>query len=287
MLAAFWSTHHGQSCTTTNTAAVACAFALRHHSKLLLAHTHARRSTLEACLRDEQALRERDAGDFANHGMDALFRLSRSGRLHEDRVADYAWSLLRDHRFDLLPGSSKALLPDAETVARIGEVFACARRAYDTILVDVHSGMDAAGSHALLAAADFRLVCLNQNLSLLDRALGEGEAFASLPDKPTLFLLSRYDREVSPSLRDIARRYGLPTGRFVAVPYSAGMMKACNAGRLYEFVLRHLDDRKSGERPLMDALCTLADRLAQAGDSVEKSAFPNGPAERAGGGVRP
>ena len=73
MLAAFWSTHHGQSCTTTNTAAVACVCALRHHGKLLLAHTHARRSTLEACLLDEQALRERDAGDFANHARLANF----------------------------------------------------------------------------------------------------------------------------------------------------------------------------------------------------------------------
>lgn len=265
MLAAFWSTHHGQTCTTTNAAAVACAYAILHRDKLLLAHTHTRRSTLEACLLDAQALRERDAGDFANHGMDALLRLSRSARLRDDSVPDYTWSLLREHQFDLLPGTTKDALTKEDTVERIGEVFACAVRSYDTVLVDVHSGTDAIASEAMLRAADLCLICLNQNRALLESSLGEGDALQGLSGRPVRYLVSRYDREVSPSTGDIARRYGLRPEHVVAVPYSAGLMKACNAGRLYEFVLRHLEDRRSPEKTLMDAFREVAFMLSQEG----------------------
>ena len=268
MLAAFWSTHHGQACTTTNAAAVACTVAIRKPGKLLLAHTHARRSTLESCLLDEQALRERDAGDFANQGMDALVRLSRSERLRQEMVPDYTWSLLREHRLDLLPGSTKEALPDGEAQSHVGEVFRCAGQSYDHVLVDVHSGVDAAGSVTLLEAADLCLVCLNQNKALLDATFEQG-GLRILDGKPVRYLVSRYDSSVSPSVRDIARRYGLQADKVHPIPYSPGLMRACNTGRLYEFMLRHLENRRSPERLLMEAVRQLAAVVSEEGGRAQ------------------
>lgn len=265
MLAVFWSTHHGQACTTTNAAAVACAAAILKRGKLLLAHTHARRSTLESCLLDETALRERDAGDFANQGMDALLRLSRSERLRKEMVPDYTWSLLQEHRLDLLPGTTKEALPDGESEGHIGEVFRCAVQSYDNVLVDVHSGVEAAGTVTLLQAADLCLVCLNQNRALLDTAFEKGDMRQVLNGKPVRYLISRYDPGVSPSARDIGRRYGLKPELIHSVPYSPGLMRACNAGRLFEFMLRHLEDRRSPEHPLMEAVRQLTATLSGEG----------------------
>jgi hypothetical protein len=265
MLAAFWSTHHGQTCTTTNTAAVACALALLTRQRLLLAHTHSRRSTLEGCLLTEQGLKERDAGDFADHGMDALLRLVRSGRLHEGGLPDYAWSLLRDRRLDLLPGTTKAEPFAGSSLESLVDVFLCASRAYDTVLVDVHSGTEATGSLPLVKTADACLVCLNQNRAVLDMAFANPFLLQGKEDKPLLFLVSRYDPDNGLTVRDMARRYGLRQERLVAIPYSPGLARACNAGRLYEFILRHLEDRRSPEKELMQSLRQLVSLLSEMG----------------------
>jgi hypothetical protein len=265
MLAAFWSTHHGQTCTTTNTAAAACAVALLTRRKLLLAHTHSRRSTLEGCLLTEQGLKERDAGDFADHGMDALLRLARSGRLHEGGLPNYTWSLLRDRRLDLLPGTAKTEPFAGSSLENLVDVFRCASRSYDTVLVDVHSGTDATGSLPLVKTADACLVCLNQNRAVLDMAFANDLLLQEKDDHQRLFLVSRYDPDNGLSVRDMARRYGMRQDQMVAIPYSPGLARACNAGRLYEFVLRHLEDRHSPERELMKALRQLVSHLSGMG----------------------
>lgn len=265
MLVAFWSTHHGQTCTTTNAAATACAYALLTRKTLLLAHTQARRSTIEACLLTDQGLKERDSGDFADHGMDALLRLIRSQRLQEDSLSDYAWSLLRDHRLDLLPGTAKAEPFSGTSREQLVDVLRCASRAYDTVMVDVHSGTEAAGSLSVVQAADICVVCLNQNRALLDAAFEEDSLARIREEKQTLYLVSRFDPGNGLSVSDIARRYGLPMGTMTAIPYSPMLARACNAGRLYEYVLRHLDDRRSSELPLMHALRQLVSLLTASG----------------------
>lgn len=258
MLVAFWSTHHGQACTTTNAAAVACAATMLQQGKLLMAHTQARRSTLETCLLDEKSIRERETGDFANHGMDALLRLVRNERLRDVMVPDYTWSLLHNHRFDLLPGTAKMSLPQDDAGTSVCEVFHAACRFYDNVLVDVHSGIEAEGTTSILQEAECCLVCVNQNRVLLDTVFSSSTVRRLIEEKKAGFLVSRYDRDAGISLRDIARRYSIPTDRVHPVPYNAGLMNACNRGRLLEFVLRHLEDPRSPEQPLMKALRTIA-----------------------------
>ena len=56
-------------------------------------------------------------------------------------VPDYAYSILKNHRLDIMPGSlkkDKRSPGDYELMFRIVE---CARQFYDIVLIDVHSGL--------------------------------------------------------------------------------------------------------------------------------------------------
>ncbi len=266
MMTAFWAMQHGQACTTTNTAAVCCAAALLTNFTLLAAHTHARRSTLERCLFTGRELEGHDSGDFANHGMDALLRLARNGRLRESMVPDYAWSLLRNNRLDVLPGSDRPYLSDGGDIPLVKEVFQTAARFYDQVLMDVHSGMEMEGTLEVLETADRLFLCLNQNQYLLDACFGEERLSRWIQHAKTRFFLSRYDEDVNLTPATLARRYGIARSRIFVIPHSASLMRACNGGVLYDFVARHMPDPRSPERMLMAALREAVKQLPTGGN---------------------
>lgn len=261
MLTAFWSTHHGQACTTANTAAIACATALLCKGKMLVAHTHAHEGTLERFLFQPRDLAGFDAGDFANHGMDALLRLARNGRLQGAMVPDYAWSLLRENRLDVLPGTEKQASPDGAGADRVLDVLKAANCFYDRVMIDLGSGFGVNGALSLLRAADYRMVCLSQNAALLEHWFSDGTLRGELESKHTAILLSRYDPAVGNTPADISRKYGIPRSKLFPIPYSAALMQACNSGTVYDFLARHLQEVKSQERELMNALRNAVEQL--------------------------
>ena len=265
MITAFWSTHHGQACTTTNTVAVTCMSALLRKGKHLAAHTHVSRSTLEQCLFPPRELIGHEAGDFANRGMDALLRLSRSGRLNSGMVPDYTWSLLRENRLDVLPGTQKPTRPESGEGKQILNVFRTAGQHYDHVAIDVHSGLDMEGTHALLQGADCLVICLNQNQRVLESWFSDNELRGTLERPSTLILLGRYDNEADVTPANIARKYGIPRTRVLPVPYSAALMQACNHGTVYDFLARHVQDARSPERELMDSLKRVTEQLPDGG----------------------
>lgn len=261
MLTAFWSTHHGQACTTANTAGIACATALLRKKKILAANTHARCHSLERCLFPSRDLAGFDTGDFANHGMDALLRLSRNGRLQGAMVPDYTWALLRENRLDVLPGTDKPALPDGDGAMRILDVFKAAKGFYDYVFVDMQSGIETDGTLPLLRSVDCRLICLNQNANLLDAWFSNRTIREQVETDKTLFLLSRYDPAVGSTPADIARKHGIARSRIFTIPYSAALMQACNMGCVYDFLARHLMVAKSPEHDLMLSLREVVEQL--------------------------
>jgi len=267
MMTAFWSIQHGQACTTSNTAAVACMSAILKKGKLLAAHTHISRSPLEKCLFPSRELAGHDSGDFANHGLDALLRLSRSGRLSSGMVPDYTWSLLRENRLDVLPGTQRPSRVDGPDADQILQVFQAAVRHYGHVMVDVHSGLEVEGTLDILTAADRLMVCLNQNSHMLESWFSDRNTRSKLENHSACFLISRYDRDVGLTPANIARKYGVPRTRVLPVPYSAALMHACNQGNLYDFLARHAADVKSPERDLMDSLKEVVELLNEGGES--------------------
>jgi len=263
MMTTFWSTHHGQSATTSNTVAVACAMAVLYPKKTLLVHTHTKRSTLEACLFPDRMMKGFDTGDFANHGMDALFRLSKNGRLTGEMVPDYTWSILKDHKLDLLPGTEKNMMPEYSDESSFSQIFRAAEAYYKQVFVDLHSGLEMKGTLVLLQEAVQNIICLNQNEHLLDLYFQDKELRAQVEKSNTLFILSRYDPEVGVTPKSISRKYKIPLSRIMTIPYNSSFMQACNHGVAYDFISRHILDGKSPEKAFMKEIQKLAEKLEE------------------------
>ena len=261
MQIAFWSSHHGQSCTTSNTAAVAVAVALQSKGKTLVAHNHFQRSTLETCLMKPNDLKGIHIGGFANQGVDALIRLVRSGRLIGKMVPDYTWSLLPEHRLDLLPGTEKASISAISEEFLLKDALLAAREFYNHILIDIHSGLEEPVGNSILEASDLVMVCLNQNAALLDSYFSNEQFKTFFKGKPLVYLISRYDENVGVSAGNIVRRYGLSKKDVFTVTYSSAFMDACNRGSVYEFIARHMTDTRSPERAFMLDLKRIVDHV--------------------------
>lgn len=267
MIVSFWSTHHGQACTTANSVAVACASASEGARKMLLAHTHARLSTLEQCLFSEKELAGRDAGDFGNHGLDALIRLCKNGRLKDAMVPDYAWSILRGSRFDVLPGTLKSIQAENNEFSWILEIVKAAEGFYDTVILDVHSGSSVIETAQVLTASDVCFIGLSQNAHMVQACLSDENVKSLIEKKKCYFLISRYDEDVGLTANDIARKHKLHREAVFTVPYSAGFMQASNKGCVYEFITRHFPQAKSPEAQLMKALKAIISLIDAGGDS--------------------
>lgn len=258
MITSFWSTHHGQTATTSAAVAVASAAALLQPERTLLAHTHTSRSTLETCLFTQRDMQSFDIGEFSNHGLDALLRLSRNGRLQGEMVPDYSWSVLKENRLDVLPGSEKSTPSEGDDTVAILRVFDAAKEFYGRVFVDVHSGVEPDVTLPLLKTSGQTVICLNQNTHVLASYFQDKPLRSQIEKPNTVFLLSRYDADMGMTAADVARKHNISRNRVLVLPYSAAFAHAANEGRVYDFISRHLWDAKSPELPFMQALKTLA-----------------------------
>ncbi|CAH0121170.1 hypothetical protein PAE9249_03696 [Paenibacillus sp. CECT 9249] len=237
---AFWSPACGQTGTSTNLAAAAAVIGLDYYMKTLVAYTKPGSALEPSLVRKPDELA---APAFDNTGLDALKRLARSNRLTANIVKDYTRPILKD-RLDFLPGPTD--FNEQEDKAGAGElvqhIFACAGQFYDTVLVEVGSGTSDELTNAILEASDVIVVNLNQNAALLDRWLGRGGSFDTLRGKTCVYLLGRYDRQSRYKAGNIARKYHCKT--LFTVPYSAGLMDACNDHAVIEFFMRNRNVRQ-------------------------------------------
>ena len=64
------------------------------------------RSAIEGYLFKETN-RKHSIHNLGNQGIDALLRLMKNGRLKSEMIADYTYSVLKNHRMDLLLGTEK------------------------------------------------------------------------------------------------------------------------------------------------------------------------------------
>ena len=95
----FWSNYH-QIGTTYNMIATAVCTALEYRMRILLAHTHFDRSSLETAFMEKRYIRH-ELTDLSDTGIDALSRVLKFNKLEKDDVANYTTTILKS-RLDLL-----------------------------------------------------------------------------------------------------------------------------------------------------------------------------------------
>ena len=229
---AFWSSVHGQAATTSNLVAAATVIGMEYMVRALLTHTHHTHSTLESAYLP--FVGENQLLPFSDSGMDAVERLVRSGRLQPDNIKDYASLLLKD-RLDLLAGTTKPTTAFLERLEEVLPAFLeCATRYYDVTLLDVPSGFQHPLTDTVLQSSDLIVVCLSQNVAVLDRFFSDENRPSVFEERELLLLLGRYDKNSKYTATNIARKYGYKKPIYI-VPTCSDFLDACNSHSVIDF----------------------------------------------------
>jgi MinD-like ATPase involved in chromosome partitioning or flagellar assembly len=258
-----WSNMHGQAATSATTAALASALAQKTAYKVLVAHNHIERSALESYLFRQPADVDKSIHNISNQGMDALVRLYKNGRLKPDMVADYTYSLLKDHRLDILAGTTKKEKTTAGDRDVIINIINCAKGFYDLVVMDTHSGLNENNSLKILETSDFIIFCINQNLFLLEDLSKFLSKYPFLKQKRSAYVISRYEKNGLLSRGNIARKYGISKASIFELPNSANFMEALNKGRVFEYIAFYQNAKACEDKALTDSVNSLCDFIIE------------------------
>lgn len=231
-----WSNMHGQAAVSATTAALASTIAQKTNLKTLITHNHIGESALESYLFKNTLFQNKPTQGINNQGIDALLRLMKNGRLKPDMVTDYTYSVLKNHRMDILHGTSKKEAMSAEDYELILKIKDCAKKFYNIILEDAHSELAQNNCLNLLEKSDVIIFCINQNILLLNNLMLLFKKYSFLKEKKSAFIVSRYERNASLTLANIARRFNLSKGSIFHIPSSSQFADSLNTGRVFEYI---------------------------------------------------
>ncbi|AGA60028.1 CobQ/CobB/MinD/ParA nucleotide binding domain-containing protein (plasmid) [Thermobacillus composti KWC4] len=242
-LVAFWGPIHGQVGTTGSTLAVSASIGTEYTTKTLVSHTHWAHSTLERGFLKQKMENENNLINFTDIGLDALARFARSRKLEPEKVKDYTYPILKD-RLDLLIGTAKNEEAEIVLADVVHDIFLNANKFYDVTLIDVNSGVKNQLTRTVIQCADLVVICLNQNMTILERYFEHKEFDELLQDKPRIVVLGQYDRKSRSTYANISRRFKYKDSIYT-VPRCTDFMDAHNYSSVIEFFIRN---RNIGKR---------------------------------------
>ncbi|NLX64074.1 MAG: hypothetical protein GX022_04775 [Clostridiaceae bacterium] len=265
MQVSFWSNMHGQGATSTTTAAVASFIAQNTALKTLIAHNQTEKNAIEGYL-FKKPKQSNSFGRLNNQGIDALLRLVKNGRLKPEMIADYTYSVLKNHRMDLLLGSEKKQIMPQEDQELFLSVLGLAKEFYDLIILDVHSGIKVNNSLSLLKNSDIIVFCVNQNSLLLDDLAALFNEYEFLGQKQAAFVLARYEKNSGITGANLARKFGIKRNYVFEIPNSSHLLDALNTGRVYEYVAFNRNTKRGEEKEIFSALNRLCEYIVEGCD---------------------
>lgn len=244
LLVGFWSPYHGQTCTTSSLVAVGTYIGITQNIKTLLMHSKFDKSNLENAFlskhEDIEVL-------FDETGIDSLQRLAKTNQLTSENFTDYTKTLIKN-RLDLLVGTNKA---SREIYAKILDtlqyILVCAKKCYDLVLCDVNAGIQDEITNKILECVDLIVICLNQNVQVLEAFFTKKEWLPVLDKKKYTILLGNYDRSSKYSARYIKRLFDY-SGKIYTIPRNTDFMDAYNDhGVIQYFFANHDTSNKDSD----------------------------------------
>ncbi|CAH8721299.1 hypothetical protein P4K96_22790 [Bacillus cereus] len=241
----FWGIQHGLG-GTSNTAALAAMIGMEFQLRTLVSQPQWSDMTLEGCFR--KSINQYMHKDFLNMtggGIDALERLVRSNKVNRESIKNNALLIERD-RLDLLSGTEKLERSQFENLSEIiNLIYHKAQEYYDLVLLDVHSGSNSSVTNNILNNSDLIVVCLNQNLRVLEKYFSEKEQLPpALKEKPHLLVLGQYDLNSKYKIKNIANKYSYK-GKILTVPYNTAFMDHFNDGDVKGFFYKNRNVTKN------------------------------------------
>lgn len=243
---AFWGIQHGLG-VTSNTAALASMIGMDYQIRTLCSQPQWSDNTLESSFKKSINRGNPEFYNMSGTGLDGLERAVRAGKIERDTVKNNALFIERD-RLDLLRGSEKSdksQFDNANEIMRI--IYNGAKEYYDLVLLDVHSGSNSPVTNTLLEDSDLIVVCVNQNIHVLDKFFKDKESLPkALLQKPHVLLVGQYDPESKYKVRNIANKYSYK-GPILTLPYNTSFKDHLNDGDIKGFISRNRNISKNHE----------------------------------------
>ncbi|MEF2964213.1 hypothetical protein V3851_00095 [Paenibacillus sp. M1] len=241
----FWGMQHGLG--VTSMAAAAAAFiGSEYDTKTLVSQPQCWDSTLERFFGRAISQYNKQFAEVSARGIDALERAARSNKLEKDTIKNHALPIERG-RLDLLQTTEKpGRQPSDIDVMNI--IFDKAEEYYDAILLDGQSGNDQSVSHNLLEHSDLIVVCLNQDVNVLDKYFDPSKSFwpEALHRIPHIVIIGQYDHNSKYKVRNIAAKYNFK-GDLFPLSYNTDFRDHLNDGDIRGFFARSKNLNKQHE----------------------------------------
>lgn len=230
----FWGPQHGLG-VTSNTAAIAAVCALEYQIRTLTSQPQWGDSSLEYAFAKSIQKYNREFMSITGSGLDSLERVVRSNKLERDSVKNNAL-LIEPDRLDYLQGSMKLTKQQFEEASEIFRlIYRKAKEYYDVVLLDLHSGSNSPVIQTLASESDLIVVCLNQNIAVLDKYFKDKSAWpAFLHGKEHVVLLGQYDPNSKYKVKNIANKYNYK-GKILTIPYNTEFKDYYNDGDVKGF----------------------------------------------------
>lgn len=255
---AFWSTHHGQTCTTSNMLCCSLYMAMKYNLHSLLVNSQVKLSNFDYAFFNEKEVLNPILNDV---GIDSVERLARSKQLCAENIADYTKEIVFK-RLEILLSSRKQ---DSSILKNLDEfiqyILLCAKQAYDIVFCDINSGVYNDISTKAIQHADLVVVNLNQNISVLKNFFEGIQYKEFLSNKDFIVLLGDYKPSSRYTPSYIKRLFKF-TGDIFVVPHNVDVMDYSNESRLHNYFFMCYDSDKGDKAyPFMQAMDSLVSGL--------------------------
>ncbi|KAA8756727.1 hypothetical protein [Paenibacillus sp. UASWS1643] len=235
---ALWGMQHGLGVTSA-TAALAAFIGLEYDVRTLVSQPQRTDGDMERFFNKTINQYNRQFFAIGGLGLDSLERVAKSSKLERNSVKNYTLMVERN-RLDLLWGSERLNRPQQGSIEAVNMVFRMAAEYYGISLLDARSGQDNEVSNSLISDADLVIICVNQNISVLEKYFDNQRNHwpEVLEEKPHLLLMTQYDPMSKYKIKNIANKYKLKAP-ILTIPYNTSFKDHLNDGDIKGFFARN------------------------------------------------
>lgn len=235
---ALWGMQHGLGVTSA-TAALAAFIGLEYDVRTLVSQPQRTDGDMERFFNKTINQYNRQFFAIGGLGLDSLERVAKSSKLERNSVKNYTLMVERN-RLDLLWGSERLNRPQQGSIEAVNMVFRMAAEYYGISLLDARSGQDNEVSNSLIRDADLVVICVNQNISVLEKYFDNQRNHwpEVLEEKPHLLLMTQYDPMSKYKIKNIANKYKLKAP-ILTIPYNTSFKDHLNDGDIKGFFARN------------------------------------------------
>jgi len=236
----FWSDGKSETGKTVSIAAIATQMALESNSRVLIFNTVYGNMAMEDCfwsVSSQENKREFLDGRKMDidTGIKGLSKAILSNKTSPETITNYTKSIFKE-KLELLTDTQVSEEEYEKQRVLFKEMIKMANKYYDMVLIDLQGDLEDSIIQGILEMSHIVVGTLSQGLRDINSYIQLRQQSAIFSGKNVMFLIGRYDKKSTYSLKNVARNMG--EKEIYGVPYSTLFFEACNEGKVADFFIK-------------------------------------------------